>query len=226
MTDTIYQYCCNRPDAIYQISISASGETSKATAKRISSSERSARYARVIRSADCHSLVYVSNRRGYEHNSCATLHKRRLPLEPNQLETDDVLVKEVRAPNQPGEFPGLFPNNPPSQCLLAASSSKSVVGKTYLVLATTWASRTTIILVDLEDGSVHGIGSDEITSYKLMSTDNMSRVIAVRSSTVSPPELVLGTLSVLSEPRISWTTIKSWQYRFQGEKHCTLSHAP
>lgn len=216
----IYQYCCNRPDAIYHISVPASVEIAKATARRISNVKRSARYARVLHLKDGHILVYVSNRRGYEHNSCATLHKRKMPIDPTSAEVDDILVKTVSAPSYSGGFPGLFPDNPPSQCLLTSSGSNARVGKSYIVLGTAWGSRTTIILVDLEDGSVQDAGSNEITSYRLLSTDNSSQVIAIRSSTISPPEIVLGTFASSRGSKVVWSSIKSWQYRFQESKHC------
>lgn len=218
------QWCCNRPDAIYQINIKTDSEDQDAKVARISSPSISARYARVIRSAQGAQLVYVSNRRGFEHNSCASLHKRTLPVDPSQIETDDTLVEIVKAPSQRGSFPGLYPNDPPSQCTLTSPNSKDSQGKSFLVLATAWASRTTIILVGLEDGSVYDAGSDDITSYKLLATDNKSRVVAIRSSPVSPPELVLGSLSTSPTPTISWKVVKQWSYRFQHGKHCMSPH--
>lgn len=224
LADCFHQYCWNRPDAIYQITVSVSDQASKPNVKRISSLERSARVPRVIQLPHESSLVYISNRRGYEHASCSTLHKLILPIEPNQLEIDDILVEEVRAPNQPGAFPGLFPDDTPSQSLLVSSNfKKGDNGKSYLVIQTAWTSRATIVLVDLEDGAVHDVGSNEITSYKLLSTDKASKIIAVRSSTVSPPELVLGTVFWSPVPVVKWTVMKSWSHRFQEGKHCTCS---
>lgn len=195
-------------------------EALETSVKRISSLDRSARYARVIQSADGQKLVYVSNRRGFEHNSCAVLHKRTLPISPHQLAEDDILVDIVGAPSYRGGFPGLYPEEPPSQCILTTPDSSSRRARSFIVLATAWASRTTIILVDPESGSVHDVGSDDITSYKLLSTDNATRVIAIRTSTIYPPELVLGTMDTTSEPTLSWKVVKRWPYRFQQGKHC------
>lgn len=190
-------------------------------ATMISSSKRSARYPRIATQDNKSSLVYISNRRGYEHGSCASLHKRALPINKTGQDENDTLVNVVGVPSPVDSFPGLYPSAIPAVCGQGSSdASTSTSSKTpFILVESAWASRTTIVAVNLEDGSVHDQGSDDISSFKLLSSNSAARILAVRSSTITPPELLLGTLTASPEPRTKWTILKKAKYEFT-HKHC------
>lgn len=187
----------------------------------ISSSKRSARYPRIATQDNKCSLVYISNRRGYEHGSCASLHKRALPIKITGQDENDTLVNVVGAPSPVDSFPGLYPSAIPAVCGQGSSdASTSPSSKTpFILVESAWASRTTILAVNLEDGSVRDQGSDDISSFKLLSTNDEGQILAVRSSTIAPPELLLGDLTASPQPHTKWTILKKAKYEFT-HRHC------
>jgi acylaminoacyl-peptidase len=131
-----------------------------------------------------------------------------------------VLVDVVGTPANSDAFPGLYPDFFAGNCLLSLSESSKECAKSFMVLQSCWASRTVILTVNLEDGTVNKHDSDPITSWKPLATDGAKRLLAIRSSTISPPELMLGTFSEVNELSIDWVTVKSWNYSFKENLHC------
>lgn len=220
-----FQWCDNRPDDLYQITISAT-DPSNVTAKAITSSDRSARNPRIFRWEQENFLVYLTNRRGYEHAACATLHKRSLPLRDQEDCCTDILVDAVRIPDEQrsNSFPGLYTiPRLPHACMVAAAGNTGAPAKPHLVLTSIWGPRTTVVTIDLQDGSVEDHGLEEMLSYELLGTNNASHVLAKRSGLVQAPELVVGKLSASPQPHIDWKVIKTWHYDFADEKHCKHS---
>lgn len=169
-------------------------------------------------------LIYTSYKRGLEHNSCASLHKVGFTPTAGLRAAEDIIVDVVQKPSHPGGFPGLYPDYLPTSCFLKAQASEGDLERAYIVLPSLWGSRTTILTVDLLDGSVVDHGTDEITSFRLLATDGRTLLSAVKSSIISPPELVLGVMGVgkgpTSKPNIGWQTIKSWLPNWDLSKKC------
>lgn len=209
---------------MFQITVSP--DCSQATAISITSDALSVRYPRVLQYHGGSVLVYLSNTRGGEHSKCARLHKRRLPLNLASQEDNDVLVDIVYQAETPETFPGLYTDCPASQFTLKVGNGEEK--KTYLVLSSIWRCRQTILTVDLETGAVIDQGTGEMDSYTFLGSDNRTRLLAVRSSLITPPELVLGILEASEQPRIKWKVIKTWAYDFEVGKHCeyTPNFAP
>lgn len=153
------------------------------------------------------------------------LHKRTLPITANleeEAQESDILVDVVSKPKDPKAFPGLYPSTVPR--LL-------VECQPYLVIESAWRSRTTIVAVNVKDGSIHDLGNaqgiNQTASHRLMATDGKSRILAIKTSLISPPKLLLGSFtseSTNSDPEIQWTIVKEWVYDFVNNDEIAFSH--
>lgn len=167
-------------------------------------------------------LTYVSNRRGYEHNSCANLHRQKLTEEGTaSLDgSNDVLIGTVGAPSEEGGFPGLYPNLPGGNWLLKSPSKEDA--RDYVVLQSTWGSHDALLTIDINSGKVlPSDNPDSITSWTPLATDGYDRVVAIRSSLLSPPQIMIGhTVRSTKGLEIKWNELKTWSYAFETGRHC------
>ncbi|GAA6039217.1 hypothetical protein JCM8097_000474 [Rhodosporidiobolus ruineniae] len=186
-------------------------------------------------STDSLQLCYLSNPQGGPHGSCAQLHVATLsPSSASvQLSEDKVLVPVVDVPDSknPGAgtasdpFPGLYVDQLPLEPFLHSGAGTS------LVLSSIWRSRSVPLVVDLASGKVtslapwperrdeedaalpylylskqgKGDGEDPLASLTVLGTDGESRVVALRSSPVSLPEVVVGKFG---GGETSWTVVR------------------
>ncbi|KAI0077008.1 alpha beta-hydrolase [Panus rudis PR-1116 ss-1] len=144
-------------------------------------------------------LVWLANPVGGPHASCATLHVHDLTSDSSSWQSN-VLVDTVVDP-EPTAFPGIYTTSLPSDPFLQLGS------ETFVVLTSSWHSRTTILLVSLKDGSVKDLAPDSTSdhymySWATLGADGKNQVIGVRSSPNSPQELLLG--KVFEDRTIEW----------------------
>ena len=124
---------------------------------------------------------------------------------------DGIVVDSVwDADAEKDEFPGLFPPGLPRSCSLALSS-KNGAESNYLAFSTQWRSQLRVITVHAKTGDVESHTPLGVESSRLLCTDGKSRMLAVSSTPVSPPKLVLGEAKLVDgQISISWQTLKAW----------------
>lgn len=203
-------YCPNRAAVLLDIALPDSLGDGKekelrCSSSRLTSADVSCRSPRILRDTDgsASHVVWVSNPAGGPHATCSSLHARN--IETGETRT---LVASVWDP-KPKEFPGLFLNT------LPVSPFVRITSRPWIVLSSTWRSRSTILLVSLDDGTVKDLTLDDehgiYYSWSLLCTDGGNQLVATRSSPTHPPELLLGHVDdgahvhwrVLSSPDIS-----------------------
>ncbi|GAA5892740.1 hypothetical protein JCM6882_000570 [Rhodosporidiobolus microsporus] len=150
-----------------------------------------------------------------------------------QLQSDKVLVPVVDVPDakSPGAgtasdpFPGMYVDQLPLEPFIASSSSVSVV------MGSIWRSRSVPLVVDLASGKVTSlapwperkdeqdaalpynylsasaatVAEDPLASFSVLGTDGKDRVVALRSSPIRPPEVVVGKVAV---GETKWVVVK------------------
>ncbi len=202
-------YCPNRLTAIWDLSLpSLTGQITKSDGSvqcqsiRLTPNERSCRSPRVLmREGQSDLLVWLSNAVGGPHASCSSLHLKDLADG-----IDRTLVESVWDP-QPADFPGLYITTLPTYPFvqLTNGSSKSTP---YVVASSIWRSRSTVLLICLDDGKVKDLtpDSDQIHySWTVLATNGKDQVICTRSALNKPPELVLGHIG--SDSTAVWRII-------------------
>lgn len=203
-------YCPNRAAALWDIAlpnadIARSEESDlRCASSKLTSVDVSCRSPRVL---PAHGntpplLVWVSNPAGGPHATCSSLHAKNLLS--GEIRT---LVGAVWDP-KPAEFPGLYMNT------LPAAPFISVASKPFIAFSSSWRSRSTVLLVSLEDGEVTDLTPDEDDihySWTMLCTNGSEQIICTRSALTRPPELLLGRIDehahvywrVLALPHIS-----------------------
>ena len=209
------QWCTNRPSAVYQLNISLDQPETCAKLERISQSDRSARSPRVdTQPAGSKHLYYLSNQCGYQHDSCASLHRRSWPL--SDPKSGDTLVDSVydSSPSRgcPNPFPGIYAANLSDSCFLLLRDDQGM-SISYLVLTSAWRSQIRITLVRARDGEISSAEPSDFASFRLLGTDGLSLLLGVRSGPGTLPELMLGnaSLDVNKKVLIVWKSIKAWK---------------
>ncbi|GAA5930332.1 uncharacterized protein JCM15063_004777 [Sporobolomyces koalae] len=224
-------YCANRPARIYELAVTAKEEqgekrvfeTSNVTP--LSPADQSARSPRVFYSgAESQSpeitAVYVSNRLGGAHSSCATLRLLTLRHDAHDWE-DKEIVPVVPSPKSVDDFPGLYIDQLPSN-----ESFLSLESGLHLAFASIWRSRRVPLLVNLTDGQVTSLApwpkadeddvvlpylhkEQELNSFSVFGTDGAQRVLASRSGPTRVPEIVLADLKGNSNlDEVTWLVIR------------------
>ncbi|TCD66245.1 hypothetical protein EIP91_001608 [Steccherinum ochraceum] len=194
------KYCPNRLAGVYslslpEISVESEGDV-LCSLSSWSSDETSCRSPRILRLNDGSSrLVYLANPVGGPHASCSSL--QVVDIETRKTVASVGIVEDP----QPADFPGIYAISLPPQPFL------QIQGKPYLISTTNWRSRTTVVLVSLEDGSVLDLTPDDGAhlSWVALGTDGESQVVCSRSSLKSPSELLLGRATAVKE--VQWKTI-------------------
>ncbi|KAF9474509.1 alpha/beta-hydrolase [Pholiota conissans] len=221
------KWCYNRPAGIWRLRIATpaqdperSAEIAKPPtavdilyAQKLTAPNMSCRSPRVLSSDGKSSLLWLASRSGGAHAASTTLHKLDITsdavghlkflsssVEPTTLvgviETPDPSLKT---------FPGLYPAyNLPTDFAIKSSDSPT----SSIVVASQWGSRTTVLAISAESGSVTNLtpeSDDKLYSWLVLATDGRDRVLCSRSSHWVPYEIVIGTLDGSSV--ISWTLI-------------------
>ncbi|KAI0341185.1 alpha/beta-hydrolase [Trametopsis cervina] len=205
-------YCPNREASIWEITLPSGvrekgGNILKCDASKLTSSDMACRSPRVLLGTNGRPsyLVWVSNDVGGPHATCSTLHARNLTISETR-----VLIKTVWDP-APFEFPGLYLNTLPTHPFLNTPDPQA---PPYIVLSSTWRSRSTILLVSVQAGTFVELTPPEknaLHSWTLISTNGINRLLCSRSAPNQPPELLLGSLNndhktvkwvIVSQPKI------------------------
>ncbi|GAA5976049.1 hypothetical protein JCM5350_000297 [Sporobolomyces pararoseus] len=220
-------YCANRPARIYELELGQkSGEDGKpsyetTTVTPLSPENRSARSPRVYvpsQTSDSKTIsaVYISNRLGGVHSSCASLHL--LTFESSGWKSKD-LVSTVSSPKSVEDFPGLYIDQLPSQ-----QSFLSLNSGLYIAFTSIWRSRRVPLIVSLKDGTVTNLApwpkaeegelpylghEGALDSYGVFGTDGEGRVLGVRSGVTKVPEVVIADLKRASTfEKAEWKVIR------------------
>ncbi|TFK33329.1 Alpha/Beta hydrolase protein [Crucibulum laeve] len=208
--------CYNRPFGIWQVLLESASkakpDTLEMKTKKITPSHLSCRSPRVyIRTSGKFTLLWLASPSGGAHISGASLYSLDIPQDDElgfkvSNNGKDPLVNTVRDP-QAGEFPGLYPvynfvTTPVTSFGNSATPS--------IILHSIWGSRSTILSVSTDSGSVRDLTPNDnipekIFSWGLLATDGKSRILCQRSTTDVPYEIVLGELD--DNGGVSWRVI-------------------
>ncbi|KIJ41939.1 hypothetical protein M422DRAFT_171727 [Sphaerobolus stellatus SS14] len=194
--------CWNHPSSIFKLTLpedisSESAEVSL-VAEQITSSDVSARSPRVSdsNSGEPYTIVWLENKGPAHASATALLALRSDEIKPRTL------VDYVHDPRS-GEFPGLYVDQLPSRPFLALDPNSNNLA--HIITHSFRGSYQDIYAVSLDDGRVWNITTSNDYSWIVAGTNGRDRVLAVRSSLNSPPELLEGTIALGHIP--SWRVI-------------------
>ncbi|KAJ3537442.1 hypothetical protein NM688_g6689 [Phlebia brevispora] len=201
-------YCPNRLSGLWELTVPKvsphdAGDGTRCSGTRLTQNSRSCRSPRVLhRKGLSDLLIWVSNAVGGPHASCATLHVK-------DLETGEerILVEPVWDPQQ-SDFPGLYITTLAPYPFIQLSSSSSSEALYYLATSSIWRSRSTVVLISLQDGEVVELTPDDETlhySWTVLCTDGRNKIVCTRSAPCRPPELVVGTIE--GPDKVEWQVI-------------------
>ncbi|ORY01930.1 alpha/beta-hydrolase [Basidiobolus meristosporus CBS 931.73] len=176
-------FCHNRRTAIYQVN------TDGTDLRMLSDESSSVRSPRL--SPDGRTLVYLRNGAGGPHNMCTSLVKYDLASQSTSVLTE--VVSEAK----PQEFPGLFVDQLPKYCWITLNNA------THLVCHTLWRSRKTIIGINFNTGEVVNLTPEEESGSWTVLYAHETRLLATKSSPLSPSTLVLGKVAQ-NESYVQW----------------------
>ncbi|KAJ8501525.1 hypothetical protein ONZ45_g12111 [Pleurotus djamor] len=189
--------CFNRPSAIWQLDLpegvleGGDGEGELAcSGKKISSPEVSSRSPRVPPSSD--SVFWLTSALYGAHAAGSSLHC--LDAATNESR---VVVDTVWEPNSPSDFPGLYLDNLPQRPFLRLG------GKLFVTCHSVWGSRTTVLLINTEDGQFTDLTPEDgkLYSWTVLGTDGEDRILCSRSTPTSPSEIILLQLDA-NDPQV------------------------
>ncbi|KAF9022062.1 alpha/beta-hydrolase [Hymenopellis radicata] len=187
-------YCFNRPAAIWKLTLDSPLDTAGTpitlTGEKLTPSSISCRSPRVSPNG---SAVFISNALGGAHAGSTSLHL---------LGQSEPIVKAVWDPQDSNDFPGLFLGP-------ALPTHPFVENGTWVVTHTTWGSRSRLVAISTTNSTISDItpnGNDY--SYTILATDK-SYIAAVRSSLISVPELIIGTVTETfkASMKVEWRTL-------------------
>ncbi|KAJ8590553.1 alpha/beta-hydrolase [Rhizopogon salebrosus TDB-379] len=201
--------CFNRPMGIWELRLPESGSLDgtplgakiSCNSSKLTPPERSCRSPRILfdDSRTPIKLFWLSNPVGGAHASCVSLESRDLTTASNKI-----LVDTVMEPTTDNDFPGLYTEyNIPSSPFLHHE------GRVYIVLQSLWRSRTTVLFIDTESGTI----TDEtkprfgepMYSWNVLATDDKTRFICSRSTPTTPSDVSLGYFDQYDN--LSWTVL-------------------
>lgn len=200
--------CTNRPSSIWEVRVPlnapADGEVleSDGQRKRLTGTELACRSPRTVEIEGKHTLVWLANPIGGPHASSTMIQSMALPeSDSEQPASVQTLVDVVQEPDEVGGFPGLYPG-----VALANEPFTLLSGVPHVVLHSIWESRQVILLVSLIDGKTRNLTplNDDLYSWSLLQTDGEKNIICVRSTSSSPPELMLGEIE---QESVRWTVL-------------------
>ncbi|KAL1921198.1 uncharacterized protein VTP21DRAFT_10914 [Calcarisporiella thermophila] len=187
-------YCQNRRTGIYQVNLDGSNLV------RLNSEEVNGRSPQLSPSEK--HLVYVSNKIGGPHASCATLYKYEFSSGANQI-----VVDQIASTKEAHEFPGLYIDQLPTDCFALSADKASE----WVVAHSVWRSRKTLVAINTSTGNVKELTSGTLAkgSYSLLYVSN-DYLVASWSTPTEPNSLLLGIITQLGSNQIevSWKTIE------------------
>lgn len=193
-------YCPNRTSGLWELSITSpqqDNNTLCCTSTKLTTADRSCRSPRILRrNGQPDLLVWLSNAVGGPHASCSTLHVKDVASGAERA-----LVKPVWDPSTT-EFPGIYANTLPIYPFVELGGSGCIV------LSSNWRSRSTVLLVSLNDGKVTELTPDDAEvrySWTVLCTDGKDKIVCTRSAPSVPAELVLGRIDGAGHAR--WQNI-------------------
>lgn len=203
------KYCLNRPSGVWMLKIPRNTEPPSFSKEliimqRLTNPNRSARSPRVLPGLSGRFTVFwLSNAVGGAHASCTSVHALDFQSGEPRLVLDTVWDPRE------GGFPGLY-TDPflPSQPFIKLGSAS------YIVVHSTWGSRSTVLLVSTKDGEVKDLtpnNDGKLYSWTVLGTDGQDKIVCTRSSPSIPHEVVLGQFDdsgvvswhVLSRPSLT-----------------------
>lgn len=234
--------CPNRPSIVYCIDGNASGKKNNDSSeeKEAASNSSTIKDALVWKPQDWRRLsrdgysgrapavaskdkcVWLECRSGGPHNGSDVIFSVKPSDGKSQIACE---IDEIDVPKSETAFPGLF-----ADTILTRSCTLSKLDS--IAITTIWGSRQTIV--------VHRVGQDgapiEVTplgvsianqvseveqpwNYNLLCTNGNDLMIAVRSSPVTPQQILVGRLSEREgQLQAEWNLIKSMDESWQDEK--------
>ncbi|KAM0790462.1 hypothetical protein ACM66B_003339 [Microbotryomycetes sp. NB124-2] len=243
-------YCQNRPAAIHLLrpalvessTSREKGDDNKSTTWRVdktdslTSSDRSARSPRVVpsslrqRGSKDIIGVFLSNKAGGPHGSCASLHV--IQTSSNGSFEQRILVDVVRQANSIDDFPGLYVDQLPQECFVDLGGHLGVVSSSI------WGSRRVPLVIDLETAQVSCLTpwpsknendvvlpyldkQEELDSVVVLGTNGRDKVVALKSGCTSLPKVVVATAGKSSEG-VEWKVVH--QIKTKSEVETALSN--
>ncbi|KAJ1928201.1 hypothetical protein IWQ60_002279 [Tieghemiomyces parasiticus] len=188
-------YCFNRPISIYQLDLAAP----EARPVRLTDTASSARSPRLT--PDGTRLVYLVNPRGGAHNRCTGLavHDFR-----DGHTRSAVSVVNDPSPDRSDGFPGLYLTVLPTDpwCLTPDRPD-------WLVCASAWGSRTTLLMIHLGTGRVVNLTPDPRTGSWAFLDATRNLLVASQSTPAQPHHLQLGVVSFNDQdtPSAHWLPV-------------------
>ncbi|KAJ3168943.1 hypothetical protein HDU88_001270 [Geranomyces variabilis] len=196
-------FCPNRRAGIYQSDLKGDNLV------LLSPANEAARSPRLDEKRE--TVFYLSNALGGPHYTCAKI----MAYDFDSRKSRVVLSQIEKA--APTEFPGLFIDRLPVGAVAGSGDAQ------YILTATTWRSRKTIIAINVASGAVTDVTPDtEAGSFYLLGLKG-DWLVASRSSPAVPPEVHVGRIKLTAKsatvnlyvahapspapPNISWRTI-------------------
>lgn len=179
-------YCANRPAGIYELLVTSSASKWEVCATTCQTPpELSCRSPRILyRSAKSNVdsiLVFLSNKVGGPHSSCAQLHATSLTKG-----NTTILVPIVERASEPEGFPGLYVDQLPRSPFVLCGSPAIP----HVVLTSIWGSRKAALSVNLRTGEVKD-RFPPMGSAVVLGTDGAGRFAVVRSTLCHAPYLAI-----------------------------------
>jgi len=212
--------CYNRPNGIWQLHLpeqrperadKLDTAVVAVTSEKLTPASLSCRSPRTFSHDGASTLVWLGRTTGGAHNGASALYSLDISSDSDTSRslqyTDKPLVPILKddIPSSPRVFPGLYPscNLPSSPPVVDLASGPSIV------VHSQWGSRTTVLLISTQDGTVTDLTpsseEEELYSWTVLATDGQSHVVCQRSSTSVPYEIMLGHFD--DAGRLSWHLI-------------------
>ena len=219
--------CYNRPSGIWEITLPRARTADatqpnelSCTARKLTPSHLSCRSPRVFSHEGKSTLFWLACPIGGAHISTSLLYSLdvtgHLPLATNLGNIGSPLVDAVFGPLE-DEFPGLYPDyNLPTMPFVHPNTER--FSGPCIVTHSLWGSRSKVLLVSTAKGEVEDLTREDgdLSSWSVLTTDGESRILCVRSTPVSPPELMLGEFD---DTGVSWRVIDKLKLSHEGTFH-------
>ncbi|KAJ7605881.1 Alpha/Beta hydrolase protein [Roridomyces roridus] len=194
------RWCANRPSGIWQLTLPTPQSDSSSlvciSSRKLTPYNLSCRSPRIYHDKDKATLFYLAHHSGGPHAGTYALHSLDISTSSSSAVLESrVLVDTVWEPHPDTGFPGLYPE----AGLLPSSPFVRIDGKVWVVFASMWGSRTTVVAVSGVDCErvvdltpVVQASEEEVYSYGVLGTDGKDRVILARSAPGVPGEVAVG----------------------------------
>ncbi|KAF9529900.1 Alpha/Beta hydrolase protein [Crepidotus variabilis] len=223
------KFCPNRPTGIWRMVIrtpepssneddqskesksAAPSEIHATLIQKLTPPHISCRSPRIVTSSDRSTLVWLACATGGAHGATNSLHSLDITSSKQEAKLGEALLAASDTPllgfakaniqdKSNSRFPGLYP----AQNLSATPSVNLETGNgksaPFIITHSCWGSRTTVLAVSLNDGSVRDLtplsSSEPPYSWVVLSTNSRDEIIVARSTPAIPYEILLGKVGV------------------------------